>query len=183
MVEKISNYAQTIILLTIGVTIIELLLPKGNNKKYAMLMCSLVIMLAVISPIINVFNEDFDVSLVISEVQEEMKDLEYSSVNNYDLQYNIYNTYLDNLSSNIENRLQEMGYRVLESKINVDKTTYEPLNIEMKVEYDDGYIQPIIIDVFENISSNKLYDVDVNKIKDILSINYGVDKENIKINE
>ena len=183
MVDEISNYAETIILLTIAITIIELLLPKGNNKKYVMLICSLVIMLAVINPIISILNENFDISQKIDEIKNEMNNMEYSSASNYDLDYNIYNTYLKNLSSNMENRLEDMGYKVLETRINIDKTTYEPINIEMRVRYDDGYVQPVVIDVFDNTNKSKLYEVDINKIKEILSVNYGINKENIKINE
>ena len=183
MIDKISNYAETLILLIIAITIIELLLPKSNNKKYVMLVCSLVVMLAVINPIINLLNEDFDISQSVSEMQREINEIEYSSSANYDLEYNVYNTYVANLKSNMQERLEDMGYEVLETKININKSTYEPTNIEMKVKYEDGYIQPIVIDVFENSSKDKIYEADKNKIKDILSVNYGIDKESIKINE
>jgi len=181
MIENISNYASNIITLIIAITIVELLLPNNKNKKYIMFTCSLIVMLSVINPILAFLNSDVDISNKITEVQKEMQKHECNSVNSYDLEYNIYNTYIDELENNMIARLEDIGYKVLESHIIVDKTTYEPTRIAMKVEYADGDIQPIVIDVFGD-NNKKMYDVDINKIKDVLSSSYGVDKKDILIN-
>lgn len=183
MVEKISNYVETIITLIVAITIIELILPNNKNKKYVMFVCSVVIMLAVINPMLSILNSDFNISSKIDEIQREMKLQEYNSATNYNLDYNIYNTYINNLKSNMETRLKDIGYEVLDSQIKIDNDTYEPTEIEMKVKHEDGYIQPIVIDVFENATSDNIFEIDINRIKETLSANYGIDKNNIKINE
>lgn len=182
MIESISKYAETIITLMIAVTIIELILPNSKNKKYVMFSCSLIIMLSVINPILAMFNSDYNISQKIDELQKEFSDVEYSSSTKYDLNYNIYNTYINKLETNMKNRLEDIGYKVLESEIRVNKDTYEPESIEMRIKYEDGFIQPIVIDVFGNESNNIIYETDLNKIRDILANEYGVEKEKIFIN-
>lgn len=182
MIKNISSYAETIICLTIAVTIIELILPNSKSKKYVMFTSSLMIMLAVINPIISVINSEFDISKKVSEIQADMQHVEYIASDNYDLEYNIYNTYIKNIENNMKSRLEEIGYEVLESKIIVNKDNYEPENIEMEIKHKDGFIQPIIIDVFSDNSKNDIYEADINKIKTLLSSEYGVKKEKIIIN-
>ncbi len=183
MIDKFSEYAGTIVTLIVSMTVIELLLPNNKNKKYVMLVCSLIIMLSVINPILDFFHSDFDISSKVSEIQKEMYQAEYSLSPNYNMEKDIYQTYIERLEDNMKERLKEIGYDVLETKINVDQTTYEPSEIEMRVKYTDGSIQPIVIDVFGSSQSNKIYEADMIKIKEMISQNYGVKKEKIKINE
>ena len=182
MIDNISNYVTKIILLIISITFIELLLPDNKNKKYVMFTCSLIIMLSVINPILGIFNNEFDISSAMNQIKDEMKEIEYSSSTNYNLNDNIYSTYIKNLEYNMKRRLEDIGYEILETTIKIDEVTYEPKSIEMKVKYEDGYIQPIVIDVFENSASDTIYEADIKKIKEILYADYGVDKNNIKIN-
>lgn len=183
MINKISDYIEPIIVLIIAITVIELILPNNKNKKYVMFTCSLIIVISIINPLLKIFNSDINVSETIKNIKLEMNDMEYSSFANYDLNYNIYNSYIKKLENDMTVRLEDMGYQVLESKLNVDEKTYEPESIELKVKYDDGYIQPVIISVFENISNEEIYEVDVDKIKEILVSNYGVEKGKIKVNQ
>ena len=183
MINSVSNYVEAIVILIIAITIIELILPNNKNKKYVMFVSSIVIMLSVINPIIKLLNSELDISKEVVEIQNEIKEYENSSYTNYNLKDNIYNTYVEKLEKNMIERLEDMGYKILETKINVDDETYNPISIEMNVKYSDGYIQPIVIDVFENNSTNEIYDKDINKIKEMLAYNYGVDKNQIKINE
>ena len=182
MIDKISGYVEPIITLIIAMTIIELILPNNKNKKYVMFVCSLVIMLSVINPILKIFNANINISETINDIQIKMHDVEYSSLTNYNLDYNIYNSYINKLEENMIIRLEDMGYQVLDSKINIDKETYIPESVELRVKYNDGYVQPIVINVFENISNEKISDMDIEKIKDTLTLNYGVEKNKIKIN-
>lgn len=183
MVESISSYAESIIILIIAITIVELILPNSKNKKYVMFVSGIVIMIAVINPVIKFFNSEINLSEEVNKIQETFNSYEKSSYTNYDLDYNIYNAYVRELEVNMKTRLEELGYEILDTKINVDETSYNITNIEMNIKYDDGFVQPIIIDVFKNDSSSKVYEADINKVKEVLASNYGVAKENIKINE
>ena len=182
-VDKISGYIEQIITLIIAITIIELILPNSKNKKYVMFVCSLVILISVINPILKVFNSGIDISKTIKNIQQEIKKTEYTLSTEHELDYSIYDLYIKNLEGNMVDRLEDMGYKVLESKINVNKETYEPENIELKVKYDDGYIQPVIINVFENILDREMHEADIDEIKETLALNYGLEKSQIKVNQ
>lgn len=182
MIDNISNYISSIIILILAITIIELILPNSKNKKYVMFASTLVIMLSVINPILKVFGFEIDITKEVENFQKEMKGYENSSVTKYQLEENVYDTYVENLKNNMKQRLEDIGYRVLKTEIQVDKYTYEPNQIEMLIEYEDGDIQPIVIDVFGNTQTEKIYDADRIKIKEILEKDYGVKKEKIQIN-
>lgn len=204
MVKYFSEYASSIVVLIISTTMIELILPNSKNKKYVIFVCSLVITLAVINPILKIFNSKFDITSEVAKIQNEINSLStnymasnefatnemynenYSDIYNNaqdDMHYNIKSAYIANLEKDMKTRLEDIGYEILESKLNVDSVTYEPTEIEMKVKYKDGTIRPIVIDVFETSQPPKISEVDSSKIKEILSKNYGVSKNKIKINE
>lgn len=182
MIENISNYISSIVTVIIFITIIELLLPNNKNKKYVMFTSSLIVMLSVINPVLKVFGSETDIVQDVIKIQKEMKEYENDSVTKYNLEDNVYNSYVENLKSNMIKRLESIGYRVLETEIKVNKYTYEPEEIEMIIEYEDGDIQPIIIDVFGNLQEENIYEADKVKIKEIIEKEYGIKKENIRIN-
>ena len=182
MVGSITDYVKSIIILIVALTFVELLLPNNKNKKYIMFSCSLIVVISVINPILGIFNHDIDVLSTIDEIKKEMADAQYGSLANYSVEDNIYLEYIENLKDNMKSKLQNIGYEVIESKVNIDETSFEPKNIEMRIKYKDGNIQPVVIDVFENSASEKVYDADIIKVKEILHENYGVDKKNININ-
>ena len=134
MIENISDYVSNLITLVILITIIELILPSNKNKKYIMFVSSLTIMLSVINPILKVFGAEIDIRKEINKIQEEISDVEYKTYDEFNLNYNIYNTYIEKLKNNMITRIEEMGYEVLNVEIKVNKETYEPENIEMDIK-------------------------------------------------
>jgi len=182
MIEKISSYVSSIVALILAITMIELLLPDTRNKKYVMFASSLIIVLSVVNPILKVFGSEINVNKEIEKIQKEMKTYENTSVTKYQLEENVYNAYVENLKNNMRARLEDIGYRVLQTEIQVDKATYEPKQIEMLIEYKDGDIQPVVIDVFGFTETEKIFEADAVKIKEILSEEYGIEKEKIQIN-
>ena len=168
MIEEISSYVSSIVTLILAITIIELILPNNKNKKYVMFTSSLITMLSVINPILKVFGSQINITQEIENFQKEMKEYENSSVTNYQLEDNVYDAYVENLKNNMKERLEDIGYKVLETEILVDEFTYEPKQIEMLIEYEDGDIQPIVIDVFGNFETEKNYEADMVKVKQIL---------------
>lgn len=176
MINEISNAASTIVAAVILITIIEMMLPTGNMKKYVKFFCGLVLMLVIVSPMINMLNNDINIEKLIEENQIQVANIEYEFNEEH-----IYNSYNENLKMDIIKRLEENGYKVLKIEIVTDKNTYEPKELELLIEHDDGEVQPIIIDVFKQaVVELSSYDKDV--IKTIINLNYGIKKANIKIN-
>lgn len=176
MINEISNAASTIVAAVILITIIEMMLPTGNMKKYVKFFGGLVLMLVIVSPMINMLNNDINIEKLIEENQIQVANIEYEFNEEH-----IYNSYNENLKMDIIKRLEENGYKVLKIEIVTDKNTYEPKELELLIEHDDGEVQPIIIDVFKQaVVELSSYDKDV--IKTIINLNYGIKKASIKIN-
>ena len=176
MINTLSNTASTLVAAVILITIIEMLLPSGNMKKYVKFFGGIILMLVIITPIMNLLNSNIDIEKMIEKNQIEVSSIEYEFNENH-----IYNSYNENLKLDIIKRLEENGYKVLDMKIVTDKNTYQPTDLEFVIEHDDGDVQPIVIDVFKN-ASNNLTSYDKEVIKTIINLNYGIKKSNIKIN-
>ena len=64
--EWISDWVQGIIVAVIIVTIIEMILPNGNSKKYIKVVIGIYILFSIIVPIINKFNSTkFDINEIL----------------------------------------------------------------------------------------------------------------------
>lgn len=176
MIAKLSNIATTLVILVVLITIIEMILPTGNNKKYIKFFSGVILMIIIINPIVNVLNSDIDIEEFIKENQMEVSNVEYKLNESY-----IYDTYTYNLEQDIINRLKENGYEVLDVKLNIDKDTYEPSEIELKIKHIDGEIQPIIIEVFGN-TNIELSNYDKGIVRTLINQNYGIKKSKITIN-
>lgn len=55
MINSISSWAEQIVIAVIIVVIIEMILPKGNSKKYIKTVIGIYILYTIISPVISVF--------------------------------------------------------------------------------------------------------------------------------
>lgn len=211
MIDFISSWAEQIIVAVIIATIIEMILPNGNNKKYIKVVIGVYILFTVLSPIlgkitnIDFGNIDYDKYLWEFETSCVMSD---SLVQNNDK--TTIEMYINNLKQDMKSKLKEQGYIVN----NVD------VEIEMKNEKNYGKIKSISLRLYKSekeneeedkeeerikfsISVNKIEEVKIinnttntknskkeeiknsekNEIKRYLSSVYEVNKKNIKINE
>lgn len=176
MVDSISNFCVSIICTIMVIIIIEMIMPDGKNKKYVMFVCGLVVTLSLIEPIINLLKMDLE------EVFSENL-TEYSE---YKVDKSLYDdtlkkSYEKVLVDDIVNRLKENGYDVSAVKIEYDETTFEPIRIYMNLEGEAGFVQPVKIEVGKGQSDRK-NDVSKMKIRNIVSEDYGVTKDNVIIN-
>lgn len=129
MIEWITNWAESIIIAVIIATIIEMILPEGNCKKYIKVVIGVYILFTIISPVITKFtgksinvSELIDLDEYIDEVKEKEKSQNLLAENN---ETSIRDIYIGNLKSDIQNKLKGKGYEV----------TY----LELDVGYDDNY--------------------------------------------
>lgn len=68
---EVRSFIQQIIYIAIVAIIIELILPKGNTKKYVHVIMSLFILLNIISPVINIIR-DLDMQNIFENVLENI---------------------------------------------------------------------------------------------------------------
>ena len=176
MIGFLSTWAEQIIVAVIIASIIEMILPSGNNKKYIKAVIGVYILFTIISPILGkITNIDLD----NIDYEKYFKDLDTSQTVSQSLTKNndksIEEIYENNIKQDMKAKLKEQGYIVE----NID------LNIEFKNESNYGKITSIFLSVYkqkEEKDSTKTNTITVNKIENVTSV-YEVNKKNIKINE
>ena len=175
MINNLSNFCISIICTIMMIIILEMIIPEGKSKKYITFICGIVVTIVLLNPILNLLNINIDEVLALNEIEYE----------EYKYDENLYNeslkkSYEKFLIDDIVNRLKENGYEVNNVKVKYDDTTFEPVELRMNLESDNGYVQPIKIEV-SKANSNSISEVTKNKIKNIIKENYGIEKDNIYI--
>lgn len=141
MVGWLSNWAQGIIVAVIIATIIEMILPNGNSKKYIKVIIGIYILFTIISPILSkVTNNSINVNDIfdLSKYEEQIakSDEEVSKKIETNNNRTIKDIYISNLETDIKSKLKEKGYGT--------SSTY------IKVKDDENYsIEQIVIDVYK----------------------------------
>ena len=156
--EFISSWTQGIIISVLITTIIEMILPNGNSKKYIKMLLGVFIVFNIITPIVSkVTGKEF----VIQEIKDLGKYIDGASqysINKIDSDNssNIKEIYILNLKKDIKSKLEDMGYTVI--------------NVQISAKDDENF--PI-----EKISLN------IKKQKDKKDSNNSKEESNIVINE
>ena len=193
-------------------TVIEMILPEGNCKKYIKVVIGIYIVFTIISPVITKFTgESISVSEEL-ELDKYIKEAERSAVKSNsiesDNQNNIMNMYISGLKEDIVAKLVAKGYEVSNVEVEiVDSESYtinsmtlqvskceeeskeqEPEKNVSKVEN----VEKVNINLDENKQNNLdkdnlakekgLSSKDERELKEYLSSVYEVQEENITIN-
>ena len=102
----------------------------------------------------------------------------------YETYYNerVKSTYEENLRNDMVKRLEEAGYKINSIECECDEETLEPKSLKVEIETEDGFIQPVRIEVSSNSNSRKEASLqDKIKIQKIAYDNYGIKNENVSI--
>lgn len=200
--EFITSWVQGIIIAVIIGTILEMLLPNGNSKKYIKVVIGVYIVFNIVSPIISKFTgSEFKLDSVIdinkyedkiSSYEIDAKNLE--NTNNS----NIKEVYILNLKKDIKAKIEEKGYIVNTIQIEIENTDeYKVKNINMtiskrenkKEEQKVNEIEKVNIEVKiennaieETTEMIRLTEKEKSEIKDYISSVYEINKNNININ-
>lgn len=200
----LSSWAQGIILAVIVATIIEIILPKGNNKKYVKTIIGIYILFVIVYPLISkITNNKIDAQAVIASTSSTMN--KYQIDNNISLETNEYieEVYKHTLEEDVTSRLKEKGYKINSLNLYLelaDETKYGEIismvmqisKINNKKEENTKNEVSAVKEVKINVSnSNKAQQEKVEEIKkdeidslkEFLNSIYSVEKERIHINE
>ncbi len=212
MISFINSWAQGIILAVIIATIIEIILPEGNNKKYVKTIIGIYIMFVVMYPLISrISNKNISIKNIIGNTTSKMK--EFETNNNITIETNDYieKTYKQKLEEDLNNRLGEKGYAINSLDIDVEienEETYGQINsIFMQISKTQklegnkvnkknasnnsvNQIEKVEVNI-SNSNTNKRYDMnqeniskeDIDNLKYYLNTTYMIEKEKIHINE
>lgn len=207
LIEWISTWAEQIIVAVIIATIIEMILPSGNNKKYIKAVIGVYILFTIISPIlgkitnIDLSNIDYEKYFEGFDNSQEMSS---SLVTNNDK--SIEEIYISNIKQDMKLKLQKNGYTVdnIELEIEfINETNYGNINwiyltlhkAESK-EDKSKITNTISVNKIEQVkirnsttnttnesNKEKLDNNEINEIKEYLAGVYEIRKGSISINE
>lgn len=180
MIEWVTSWAQGIIIAVIIATIIEMILPDGNCKKYIKVVIGVYILFSIISPAITkITGKDFNISEEFNldkfYAEADSKSI-YNELNSNNSN-NIMDIYITNLKSDITAKLKNKGYEVIDCNIEIkDEETYEisSLNLSLKKINEN--------DNNKNESSNNNINK-VEKVEEINEISISIEKNNKENNE
>ena len=156
MVAFINSWAKGIILAVIISTLIEIILPEGNNKKYVKTIIGIYILFVIVSPIFSkISNKKINIESIITASNDQIK--QYETNNNLSIETNSYieKEYKKKIEEDLRKKLEEKGYKI--DSLN--------LIIEMQNEEVYGKINCIVMNV-SKIDENKVSNI-VNEVESV----------------
>ena len=203
----VSNWIQGIVVAVIIGTIIEMILPEGNCKKYIKVVIGVYILFSIISPVITKFSgNNFSVTNIFDlneyiQASSNVEDL------NENQQQQIRNIYETNLKNDIKEKLKSKGYEATKISLNIENNnqyTLKNINITLKKaeetkkpENTIKTVNEVEIQIGSNTNSKNneqkensnsqsnstnLSNKEKNELKQYLSGIYEIDEKNISIN-
>ena len=202
VVDFIITWTKGIIVAVIIASIIEMILPNGNSKKYIKMVIGVYIVFNIVAPVINkVTNNSFSLESII-DVNKYTNQIESYEVSSKKLDSNnessIKEMYKINLEKDMKSKLEEKGYIVnsINIEINNDKE-YTIKSVDLKIsktgEQEEKKantvekIEKVNIEVSvenriennENIENVEISEKEKNEIKEYISSTYEVNKKKI----
>lgn len=201
MVEFLSSWAEKIIVAVIVATIIEMILPDNNNKKYIKLVIGIYILFVIISPFLggeqNLDLNDIKANTIQATISEE-------KVNQKSMDERLQELYLEQIEKDITNKVEQEGYIVRNCEVDVElKSDAEEKGIkkiilkidkqETRKEEDSNKTKNEIVKkvdvkiginkyIKKNVDEeNNINSEEINKLKTTLSKYYQVDTKKISI--
>lgn len=212
MIDFISAWAKQIVIAVIIATIIEMIVPNGNSKKYIKTIIGIFVLFNIITPIIDkVTNGSLNIDSIINfdeyAKQMEIKESEFNNLETNNSS-NIKDIYLYNLKRDIRSKLESKECIVNSIDINVNENDeYKIRKIILDLKKDkntnnmqsepesNGKVNKVVINEIEEININvknekkedsnnirNLNNKEKSDIKDYLSSTYDINSRNIIIN-
>lgn len=206
MITFLKTWISQIIVAVIIATIIELILPNGNNKKYIKMIIGMYVLFTIIQPVVtkitgnNLEITNFNYKKYFDEdiIESSTQDFEN---NNSKL---IKQAYINNIKEDIVQKLKQKGYEVIDCNIEIlDDENQEnygsirSINLiinELDVENEEDNnenninIENVEINISNNTTEttnkekNNISDKEKQKIIEYLSEEYSINKTDIIIN-
>jgi len=194
----ISDWIQGIIIAVVIGTIIEMILPNGNCKKYVKVVIGVYILFSIISPVITkITGNEFRVSDVFDiDTYIETSTHESQTKVETKQQDQIKQIYITNLKEDIKQKLKSKSYEVTSISVEIENNeqyTLKSMNLQVTQKEQTNSENREIQNVNEikiNIGNNsesptkdvKISSKEQKELKEYLSGIYNLEKKNININ-
>lgn len=191
MIQWISSWTSGIVVAVVLATLIEMLLPNGNNKKYVKTVIGIFVLFSIIAPIIDNISSTHISQEVDFAIEEQEK------IEEIDTNKNIEEVYRKNMEQDIKNKLQEKGYQIEITALSihfVEGEDYGKVNqihlkvIQEKTEESNSIktvenIETVEIAIGnrEQLEEETISEESKKEIKNFLMEEYKIEEENIYI--
>ena len=201
IIEFLTAWIKDIAIIFVLISIIEIILPNSNMKRYIDMIIGFLIIIVIISPFVKLFHKDFNIDKEIFKKTNEQIKLEY--IDDIDLssiqEEQIKGIYIGKIEEEIRYSIHEATrYKVEDVKVSIyeDDLQYGSIkHVELILKKDEKkrkgeekFKNSIPVINIEKISigegkrpSTTLIELEDEEIKNLISKNHGVSKENIKI--
>lgn len=172
MIEWISNWAGGIVVAVIIGTVIEMILPSGNSKKYIKVVIGIYVLFTIVSPVITKFTgETIEVSdiLDLDKYVEEAEDVGVQ--NTVQSNNQIMEVYSSGIKEDLKAKIEAKGYMVNSIDIGIaNDESYSITDITIDVEKEEKVDGNEMVENEENTgeadSTNKVEPIEnVNKVE------------------
>lgn len=164
---------------------IEMILPEGNIKKYVRTVIGIYIVFTIISPIMTkITGKEFKLKTY------ELPGAQIKQTTTIDTNAYIEKAYIEKIKQDIKENIEKMGYKVnqISLEINNSEENYGQIKtIKLNIIKEENKLSKIEqVEIYiGNKTEKEIEDIEQpekNMIKNYLSNNYGVSREQIFIN-
>lgn len=199
VVSFISSWLKDIVVLFILISIAELIMPKGNMKRYINLVIGLLIIFTIVNPFAKLMKLDFNLDQAIFNYSKSDDYLNNDEKFYIQQEKQIESLYKEKISNEMielvedktEYKVVDISIGIIESKEKYGEIDYIKLIVDKNKETKSNKISiekvsPVYIDNNVKAISNKNSkdnDVnnDLNELKELLSSRYSIEKEKITV--
>ena len=134
MIKFLSSWAKSIGLAIVLVSILEMILPNNNTKKYIKMVMGTYVLFCIISPFLQ--NK---INLNDLNLEEYVQSSSTVQVNQESMDKRINELYIEELEKNISKKVEEQGYKVNNCKVdatiadNVQDTKIDKITLDVEV--------------------------------------------------
>ena len=172
MIEWISNWAGGIVVAVIIGTVIEMILPSGNSKKYIKVVIGIYVLFTIVSPVITKFTgETIEVSDIL-DTRSRVEEAEDVAIqNNIQSNNQIMEVYSSGIKEDLKAKIEAKGYMVNSIDIGIaNDESYSITDITIDVEKEEKVDGNEMVENEENTgeadSTNKVEQIEnVNKVE------------------
>lgn len=182
MINFLSNWVEQIAISVIIVSIFELILPKGNLKKYIKVVLGVYIIFCMIAPFVN-NTALYDIGNIDLEKYTLNSISSTTNVNQESMDLRLQSLYIEEMKKDISKKVEEFGYKL--SKCDIDanlNNSSENAGIHsINLSLSKKNIEKVEID-FSN-KNNEKNTTEEEQIREDIAKYYEIDKNliNVKI--
>lgn len=181
MIEKLSEYAFSLVSAIFILNIVQMILPESKNRRYVLFVSSMIVTIILIEPLIKLLNQKIEVTNILEESTQNLVKLTEENQSKY-YEQEVLKQYKENIENGIIERLKQMGYETKIIKCEYNQITLEPEYLYLELTYKDGEIMPVKIEVLNNsnIEKDELSLTEKIKIQEIIKKEYGIKNVEVK---